>query len=63
MISTKLKYVIEVMTEDHPMYGEYLYDVRKLKGNAYFGQGRFCRDVEEVAAYLKSEEQKEFAIM
>ena len=54
----KTKYVIEVIDEDHPMCGDYRYDVRKLHGSWYAGEGRFCRDAEEVLQYLLEEERK-----
>ena len=54
----KIKYVIEVINEEHPMYGDYRYDVRKLHGSWYSGEGRFCRDAEEVRQYLAEEERK-----
>lgn len=56
--SGKIKYVIEVIDEDHPMHGDYKYDVRKMARTVYYGEGRFCRNLSDVMRYLESEEKR-----
>ena len=56
--SGKTVYRIEVINEDHPMYGDFAYDVRKMAGSVYYGDGRFCRDLDDVMRYLSAEERK-----
>lgn len=53
-----IKYIVTVMEEDHPLYEDYAYDVKRIDNGAYTGVGRFCRDAEEVGRYLQEEEQK-----
>lgn len=56
--SAMTKYVVTVLREDHPMYGDFFYDVKKYVNGLYTGDGRFCRDLEDVYRYLKEEAER-----
>ncbi|MBP5311879.1 MAG: hypothetical protein J6112_03490 [Clostridia bacterium] len=53
-----MKYTIEILSKEHPLYGDFSYDVKKIVNGGYFGEGRFCRDLQDVMRYLSSEERK-----
>lgn len=52
------EYLVRVLQEDHPMYGEYFYDVKKYINKHYQGEGRYCRDLEDVYKYLAQDAEK-----
>lgn len=53
-----IKYVVTALSSDHPLYGDFSYDLKKVVNGGYYGEGRLCRDLEEVMEYLFREEQK-----
>lgn len=50
--------MIEPIGEDHPLYGDFAYDIKKIVNGGYLGEGRFCRDLGDVLRYLEQEERK-----
>lgn len=54
----KVEYVVTVLEEDHPLREDFSYCVKRYNDDYYSGQGRYCKEAEDVYKYLLSEERK-----